>query len=138
MNKFRLAAILMLALILSGCARLELKDAKVELLPDKTILTITLSNKGMPIQMLPMEAKLIDPEGSEYAALDYTGNLPDPIGKGHGDSVSGTITFPPLDPQIAKVKIDLVTLMITKNRRYVSRIAGDVLDGIGENLTFRR
>ncbi|HHX01949.1 MAG TPA: hypothetical protein GX739_04670 [Firmicutes bacterium] len=138
MKNLRPIIIVLLALLFSGCARLGLKEAKVELLPEQTILTITLTNKGTPIRLLPLEAKIMDQSGNEYAALDYTGNLMDPMGKNHGDSVSGTIIFPPLDSQTTRVKIDLVTLMISKDRRYFSRIAGDVENGLSDNLTFKR
>jgi hypothetical protein len=133
-----LIAVLFLSIFCSGCARLGLKQARVELLPEQTILTVTLSNKGTPIQVLPLEAKLLDHLGNEYAALDYTGDLTEPIGKDYGESVSGTIIFPPIDPQSPLVKIDLITLMIAKERRYVSRISGEVENGISENMTFRR
>lgn len=138
MKILRLTVILALALILSGCARIELTNARVELLPDKTVLTITLGGRGGPIQMLPLEAKLIDDLGGEHAAVEYTGDLEDLFGKDHKASVSGTIVFPPLDPETPRVKIDLVTLVAAKGRRYVSRIAGDVTDGAADSLTFSR
>jgi hypothetical protein len=136
--KQKIIFLLAVTLLLSGCARLSLNQAVVELQNEQTVLTIRLSNKGTPIYLKPLEAKIRDNLGSEFSALDYTGNLTDPIGDGYGESVSGTIIFPPIDPNSERVQVEIISSLLSGEQSYVSKIGGEITDGISAELVFGR
>lgn len=136
--KQKIIFLLAVTLLLSGCARLSLNQAVVELQNEQTVLTIRLSNKGTPIYLKPLEAKIRDNLGSEFSALDYTGNLTDPIGDGYGESVSGKIIFPPIDPNSERVQVEIISSLLSGEQSYVSKIGGEITDGISAELVFGR
>ena len=121
--KQKIIFLLAVTLLLSGCARLSLNQAVVELQNEQTVLTIRLSNKGTPIYLKPLEAKIRDNLGSEFSALE---------------SVSGTIIFPPIDPNSERVQVEIISSLLSGEQSYVSKIGGEITDGISAELVFGR
>ncbi len=137
-NKLGLVLVISLALVLTGCARISLKEVKVQLETTQTIFTLELGNKGKPVVIDPLATTLRDGGGSILTALDYTGDLAEPVGDDYRESVSGTIIFPAIDPLTDEVKIDIITSLLSGEEQFVSTVTATIVDGESTEYGFKR
>ncbi len=138
MKKIKLVLLVVVMLLFSGCdaAHISLKQARLQVFPDRLELNLNIGNSGEGIRLLPLEFKLIDIKRNEFMAVDFTGDLDCEIGKDYQESVSGTVIFPPLDVENKRVRIKIISEVISSGQKFVSTIAGDVENGVIEEMTF--
>lgn len=138
MKKITVVLLVVVMILFSGCdaAHISLEQAKLQVFSDGLELDLTIGNSGEAIRLLPLEFKLIDINRNEFLVVDFTGDLDCEIGKGYQESVSGTAIFPPLDVENTRVRIKIVSEVLSSGQRFVSIISGVVENGIIEEMSF--
>lgn len=137
--KKKLLLVILLAVFLTGCnvAQLALQEGNVILSPEATILELTLSNSRTKATLFPLETIMRDENNNGYVAVDFSGDLTDVFGEGYNESVTGTITFEPIDPTISKIRFDFAfQLADDTETKYIATVGADVVNGEVRELIF--